>query len=149
MESFHHQYEDTGLLGMNIVGRPYKNGPGTCTTMWDFLHIGMMDWARLGQKVVHQQELDQAKVNMKAQLLFNMDGATNSAKDIAKQVFYYGRRVPLEEMYARIDDVQPVNVQEVLQHYYTARKPVVAMTGYLGYMPHYDGIVHWTYKYWY
>jgi predicted Zn-dependent peptidase len=149
MASFFNQYEDTGLIGMAISGRPYVNGPDLATTMWDFLHISMMDWARLGQKVVHQQELDQAKVNMKAQLLFNMDGATNSAKDIAKQVFHYGRRVPLDEMHARIDDVTAANIQEVLQHYYFARKPVVAMTGYLGYMPHYDGIVHWTYKYWY
>jgi hypothetical protein len=38
--------------------------------------------------------------------------------------------VPLEEMYARIDDIAPVNIQETLQHYLTNRKPVFSLYGY-------------------
>lgn len=146
---FFNQYEDTGLVGQYIVARTYKTAPDLANSLWDILQYSMCDWARLAQKSVHNQELDQAKVNMKSQLLFNQDGATNSFEDIGKQVLHFGRRVPLDEMYARIDDITPTNLMEVLQHYYYARRPVVSAYGYIYIFPAYDGICHWTWKYWY
>jgi predicted Zn-dependent peptidase len=149
VRSFYHAYEDTGLSGMQFVARPWTTGPGWAGSVHDILHYTMTEYSRLAQKCVHQQELDQAKVNMKSQLLFNQDGATNTFQDIGKQVFHFGRRVPLDEMYARIDDITSTNMQEVLQHYYYGRRPVLSCNGYLYIIPGYDNVIHWTYKYWY
>ncbi|PBJ69822.1 mitochondrial processing peptidase, beta [Trypanosoma cruzi cruzi] len=146
---FLQQYKDTGLCGMYIVGRPAQSGPGDAGAMIEVFQYTMAEWCRICQKMLHQHELEQAKVNLKSQLLFNMDGSTNSAEDIGKQVLHYGRRIPLEEMYARIDDVTPTNVQEVLQHYFYSRKPVYSYLGYCAYIPGYDWTQHWSYKYWY
>lgn len=147
--SFLKQYEDTGLCGMYFVARPWATGPGWAGSVHDILQYTMLEWSRLAQKAIHDQELTQAKVNMKSQLLFNQDGSTNTFEDIGRQVFHYGRRVPLDEMYARIDDITATNMQEVLQHYYYGRRPVMSCNGYLYIIPGYDNIVHWTYKFWY
>merc|ERR1712146_323247 len=85
--------------------------------------------ARLGAKTVDEHELAQAKVSFKAQLMFNMDGAHNSAKDLARQTFLFGRRVPLEEWFERIDDISAGNVHETLGHYVIHRRPVLSFYG--------------------
>eukprot|EP00331_Platyophrya_macrostoma_P022533 CAMPEP_0176453322 /NCGR_PEP_ID=MMETSP0127-20121128/29154_1 /TAXON_ID=938130 /ORGANISM="Platyophrya macrostoma, Strain WH" /LENGTH=486 /DNA_ID=CAMNT_0017842129 /DNA_START=34 /DNA_END=1494 /DNA_ORIENTATION=- len=147
--SFLKQYGDAGLCGMYLVARPCQTGAGDASILHEILQYTMSEWCRISQKVLHQVELDQAKVNLKSQLLFNMDGSSNTAEDIGRQVLYHGRRIPLEEMYNRIDDITAANVQEVLQHYFFSRKPVFSYMGYVYPMPGYDWTHHWTYKYWY
>ena len=93
-------------------------------------------------KVIHAHRLEQAKVNFKSQLLFNQDGATNSAIDIARQVFHLGRRVPLAEAYARIDDIDQNNMYEVLNHYVCGRYPVISLNGNFYPFPGYDWMCH-------
>lgn len=147
--TFLKQYSDAGLCGMNLVLRPAQTGMGDAGILQEIMQYSMSEWTRFSQKVLHEVELDQAKVNVKSQLLFNMDGSSNTAEDIGRQVLFHGRRVPLEEMYSRIDDITATNVQEVLQHYFYARKPVFSYNGYVYPMPGYDWTHHWTYKYWY
>ncbi|EPY24850.1 mitochondrial processing peptidase [Strigomonas culicis] len=142
-------YKDEGLCGMYVVGRPAMGGPGDAGVMVEVLQYTIAEWCRFAQKMLHDHELAQAKVNLKAQLLFNMDGSANAAQDIGRQVLHLGRRVPLTEMYDRIDDTTGTNVQEVLQHYFYGRKPVYSYLGYLSQIPNYDWTQHWTYKYWY
>lgn len=142
-------YKDEGLCGMYVVGRPATGGPGDAGVMVEVIQYTIAEWCRFAQKMLHEHEFAQAKVNLKAQLLFNMDGSANSAQDIGRQVLHLGRRVPLTEMYDRIDDTTATNVQEVLQHYFYGRKPVFSYLGYLSQIPNYDWTQHWTYKYWY
>lgn len=145
---FLNQYSDSGLCGMYIVGRPHSTG-GSADSMQEIWQYTMHEWCRMTQKVMHEQELEQAKVNLKAQLLFNQDGASNSAQDIGRQALYFGRRVPLAEMFARIDDITTTNVQETLGHYFFARRPVYSFLGYTYPLGAYDMTSNWTYKYWY
>lgn len=138
MSPFHLTYEDTGLLGSYLVGRQMMSNPGLAKTMTDSLEAQMNDFARLGAKTVDEHELAQAKVSFKAQLMFNMDGAHNSAKDLARQTFLFGRRVPLEEWFERIDDISAGNVHETLGHYVIHRRPVLSFYGYFSGTPNYD-----------
>jgi len=146
MQPFYSLYEDTGLLGLHIVCRPEDCG-GSATNMWDYIQYTMGDLCRLTQKICAPHELEQAKVNYKATLLMALDGPTNNAEDIATQVLLRNRRVPIEEMFARIDDVTPTNMMETLQHYYYSRRPVLSHAGYVYQTPSYDQVIHWTYKY--
>jgi predicted Zn-dependent peptidase len=127
--TFLHQYEDTGLFGGYVVGRNLNQTKGLNRMAAEALEIAISDYGRLAKKGIDQTEFEQAKVNLKAQLLFNTDGATNTAKELGHQTIYYGRRMPLEEAYARIDDVTASNLQEVLQHYFLDRKPVFSIYG--------------------
>jgi len=145
IKAFHLAYEDTGLSGTYLVGRPFRAGYHSMQSFSDLLHMQMLEYNRMASKVIHPQELDQAKANYKSQLLFNMDGSTQSAIDAASQVFHLGRRVPLSEMYERIDDITPTNMQEVMGHYLGGKFPVFGMNGGFGqYMPGYDMISRWT-----
>lgn len=146
---FLHSYKDEGLCGMYVVGRQATGGPGDGAVIVEVIQYTIAEWCRLAQKMIHDNELAQAKVNLKSQLLFNMDGSGNSAQDIGRQVLYFNRRVPLTEMYDRIDDITATNVQEVLQHYFYGRKPVYSYLGYISAIPNYDWTQHWSYKYWY
>eukprot|EP00656_Telonema_subtile_P038270 TRINITY_DN4295_c0_g1_i4.p2 TRINITY_DN4295_c0_g1~~TRINITY_DN4295_c0_g1_i4.p2 ORF type:complete len:135 (-),score=27.57 TRINITY_DN4295_c0_g1_i4:514-918(-) len=134
---------------MYLVARPCMTSPNDAGSVQEIWQYTMADWCRMTQKMMHQQELDQAKVNYKAQLLFNQDGSTNSATDIGRQVLQLGRRVPLNEQFARVDDITVTNVQEVLQHYFFARRPVYSLMGYAYPLPTYEYSSMWTYKYWY
>lgn len=146
--TFLNQYSDIGLCGMYLVGRPASlHGDGS--NMQEIWQYTMSEWCRITQKLLHHQELEQAKVNLKSQILFNMDGGSNSAADIGKQVLYHGRRVPVAELFNRIDDITPTNVQEVLQHYFYARAPVYSFLGYTYPLANYEWSTMWTYKYWY
>ena len=146
---FFNCYEDVGLLGKAITGRVAPTGPGSAMNFYDYIQLTMMEFTRLSQKSVHQSELDAAKVMYKSQLLMGHDGATNSFEDIANQLFYRGRRVPIHEMFARIDDITPTNMMEVMQHYWYSRRPVLSYSGYVYMTPAYDIAVHWTYRYLY
>lgn len=142
-------YEDTGLVGMYLVGRPYQTGPGCDSAMQDIMQYSMAEWCRMSQKTIGDHELDQGKINFKSQLLFNQDGSSNTFKDIGRQLFHHGRRVPLDELFARIDDVTSDNVMEVMQHYFYSRRPVVSIMGQVYPLPNYDWMSYWTYKWWY
>lgn len=147
--AFNKQYSDTGLCGGYFVTRQMPTGPGDATSHMEFWQVIMAEYCRMSQKLLHNVELEQSKVNLKAQLLYNMDGTSNSAEDIARQVQLYGRRIPLTEWYARIDDITSTNVQEVLNHYFYAHMPVYSHMGYTYPLPGYDWSHHWTYKYFY
>ncbi|KNH07535.1 mitochondrial processing peptidase [Perkinsela sp. CCAP 1560/4] len=146
---FFHSYEDVGLLGKAFTGRPEPTGTGIANNFMDYVQLTMMEFTRMSQKAVHPNELEAAKVMYKSQLLMGHDGATNSFEDISKQIFYRGRRVPIAEMFARVDDITPTNVMEVLQHYYYSRRPVLSYSGYVYMTPSYDLVLHWTNKYFY
>ena len=144
VNAFHLPYEDIGLTGTYVVGRQWKSGYCSYLSFADLVEVQMKEYNRLANKVVHQQELDQAKAKFKAQLLLNQDGAHNSAVDAAQQIFHLGRRVPLTEMYARIDDITPSNVHEVMGHYFGSRPPVFGFNGNFYPMPGYDMLSRWT-----
>eukprot|EP00672_Neobodo_designis_P016372 CAMPEP_0174849530 /NCGR_PEP_ID=MMETSP1114-20130205/16508_1 /TAXON_ID=312471 /ORGANISM="Neobodo designis, Strain CCAP 1951/1" /LENGTH=487 /DNA_ID=CAMNT_0016083889 /DNA_START=38 /DNA_END=1501 /DNA_ORIENTATION=+ len=143
LDSYYHQYSDTGLLGMKGAGRQVKSHPHYARSMGDIFGNAVWDWSRIARKAIDHTELAQAKVNYKAQLMYNLDGTHNNAKDLARQVHLYGRRVPLEEMFTRIDDLSPSNVQETLSHYFIDRKPVYSFYGYFYPEFGYDVLQHY------
>ena len=144
LNAFCNIYEDTGLFGVYVVGRAMKSGYGYNMAFYDMLEVQIKEYTRMCAKACHQQEIDQAKVKFKSQLLFNQDGGRLTAHDIAEQVFLLGRRVPISEMYARIDDIDQNNLYEVGNHYYAGRPPVFAFNGNFYPVPGYEYISRHT-----
>jgi len=145
--AFNTAFEDTGLCGHFVTTRCAVSDPcHQAAVVWETCQYTFMDTNRIAQRTMTAEELEYAKVNYKSQLLFNCDGSTNTAEDIGRQVLSLGRRVSVDEMFARIDDTTRQNIMETLQHYYTHCRPVVSWHGCLPYTPAYSDISNYTGK---
>merc|ERR1711948_176360 len=63
-----------------------------------------MEWMRLCT-TVSDFEVQRAKDLLKTNMLLQLDGTTSVCEDIGRQMLCYGRRIPQNEMEARIDAV--------------------------------------------
>ena len=56
-----------------------------------------------------------AKMQLKYNILQQMDGTSPSAEEIGRQMITFGRRMNLAETFARIDAIEPADVQRVAE----------------------------------
>eukprot|EP00096_Caligus_rogercresseyi_P003989 TRINITY_DN180_c0_g1_i1.p1 TRINITY_DN180_c0_g1~~TRINITY_DN180_c0_g1_i1.p1 ORF type:complete len:477 (+),score=141.93 TRINITY_DN180_c0_g1_i1:737-2167(+) len=119
-QSFNTCYKDTGLWGIYFVA-------GKMTQKEFTWHI-QQEWIRLCTSVT-DFEVDRAKNLLKTNMLLQMDGTTPICEDIGRQMLAYGRRVPQDELEARIDAVDAKLVKDVCFKYIYDRCPVVAAVG--------------------
>merc|ERR1711907_397458 len=103
--SFNTTYQNTGLFGVY--------GVSDHTTVENFLYIQMQELVRMGHKV-SEYEINRAKAQLKTSLSMQLSEGTSAVcEDIGRQVLTYGRRVPMEEMFARIDAVDADAINRV------------------------------------
>lgn len=73
-----------------------------------------MEWMRLCT-TVSDFEVQRAKDLLKTNMLLQLDGTTSVCEDIGRQMLCYGRRIPQNEMEARIDVSRCVSFRLVIQ----------------------------------
>jgi len=106
--AFNTTYSNTGLFGVYGVA-DHKN-------VEDFLYCTMNELVRLVHKV-SDWEIERAKNQLKTTLAMQLDGSSAVCEDIGRQVLTYGRRLPLAELFARIDAVDVSAVNRVASTY--------------------------------
>jgi len=117
--AFNTNYLDTGLFGMYAVGAP--------ETAEDMAWVMINNLTRMVY-TVEEDSLMRARNQIKAQILFSQDGTSGVAEDIGRQLLVYGRRIPKEELFARIDAVTPDAVRRVAERViYNKDLAIVAM----------------------
>jgi processing peptidase subunit beta len=94
---------------------------------------------------VEEDQLERAKATLKTNLLLSLDDTSQIAEDIGRQVLCYGRRVPIDEMFARIDAVDESTVMRVASEYVFDREMAVSSMGPVGYLPDYNWMRRRTY----
>lgn len=94
--AFNTTYSNTGLFGVYGVAEH--------ADVEDFLYIALQEMVRMTHKV-SDWEVDRAKNQLKTTLAMQLDSTSAACEDIGRQVLTYGRRLPLEELFARIDAV--------------------------------------------
>lgn len=67
-------------------------------------------------------------------------GTTPICEDIGRQILCYGRRIPLHELEARINNVTAKNIRDVCTKYFVNRSPAVAAVGPIEKLPEYEQI---------
>ncbi|KAF4533182.1 hypothetical protein B566_EDAN001724 [Ephemera danica] len=130
-QSFHICYKETGLWGIY-----WKCDKLSCE---DMLFNLQSQWMHLCTTVT-EAEVERARNILKTRLLLQLDGSTGTCKDIGRQVLNYGRRVPLHELEARIENVTAQQVRDVCQKYVYDKCPAVAAVGPVENLPDYNRI---------
>eukprot|EP01120_Amphizonella_sp_Union-15-10_P008699 TRINITY_DN316_c0_g1_i3.p1 TRINITY_DN316_c0_g1~~TRINITY_DN316_c0_g1_i3.p1 ORF type:complete len:201 (-),score=48.31 TRINITY_DN316_c0_g1_i3:79-681(-) len=137
LSSFNTCYNSTGLFGAYFV-TDEKNA-ANCT------YEVMNEWQRIGKQGLSKEELAIAKTKVKSALLMQLDGSSNIAEDIGRNLIALGRRLEPVEMFRRIDAITEADISRIQDEYLYDADPAVTAIGPLDTMPDYNQIRGWTY----
>jgi processing peptidase subunit alpha len=107
--AFHHCYGDSGLFGIAIAVEPSFNAyiPSIISRE---LESVCNPTSRGG---VRQEELTRAKNQLKSSLMMSLESRLVEVEDLGRQVQVSGKRVTVEEMCEKIDQVDMTNLGRV------------------------------------
>ncbi|KAI9296735.1 hypothetical protein K502DRAFT_363906 [Neoconidiobolus thromboides FSU 785] len=118
--SFNTSYSDTGLWGIYLISENKKQ-------LDDLVHFTLNEWNRLTTTVT-DGEVARAKQQLKAGLLFSLDGTTPAFEDMARQIITTGSRIEPSEVASKIDKLTADDVRRVASEYLWDRE--VAVVGH-------------------
>lgn len=128
-QSFNTCYTDTGLWGIYFVAEPMQ--------IDDMVFNIQSEWMRLCSSVT-EFEVQRAKNLLRTNMLLMLDGSTPICEDIGRQMLCYNRRIPLDELEARIQSVNAETIKEVCSKYIYDKCPAVAAVGPVEALPDYN-----------
>lgn len=136
LTTFNTQYSDTGLFGVYATAEP----------------VGMHDLAAsIVESItgfayhVDDVRLEEAKNQLKMNMMSQLDGSTVICEDIGRQVLTYGRRMHPTEIVARIDAVDANAIKLAANRYFYDRDFALAAVGNLHELPDYNWLRRRTY----
>lgn len=141
ISAFWTPYSDAGLLGFYAIaepGKPYSHNFDIAAT------LGMREIVRITQKI-SDEEFERAKNQLKVQTLLGLDGTTNIADDIGRQVLTFGQRTPLSTTFENINAMQKSELVTCAHNIIYDKDCVVAVIGDLSQVPPYDRMRRLTY----
>jgi predicted Zn-dependent peptidase len=94
--AFHAPYSDTGMFGL-YAGTDTSDLP-------ELMRVIVAEIANAAYALT-EPEVDRAKAQMKASLLMALESSGARAEQLARQMYAWGRPVPIEELVARIEAV--------------------------------------------
>jgi len=135
--AFNTSYTDTGLFGVYVVGR----GDDLDDIGEEVLYNTTTMCFKVNESALHN-----AKNMLKTTMVAQLDGTSATAEDIGRQLLVYGRRIPLAEMFARIDSVDANAIKRVANKYFYDRELGVASMGPVDSFPDYNWLRRRTYR---
>lgn len=108
--SFKQSYRDTGLYGIYV---------GTDKDYVDHVRElveGELD--KLKEDPISEQELSEAKSQLKGKLMLSLESMSNRMSRLAKSEIYFNRYVTLDELVKNIDEVEPDEIQHFAQSFF-------------------------------
>jgi len=118
--AFNTNYNDAGLFGIYATSKP--------DTLDDLCYVIMHEFGRLIYRV-DPDDVARARNQLKSSLLLHLDGTSAIAEDIGRQMLTYGRRLPLAELFARIDAVDADTVKRVASRFICDKEVAIAAMG--------------------
>jgi predicted Zn-dependent peptidase len=118
--AFHAPYSDTGMFGL-YAGTDAADVPELMRVV-----VGEIGNAA---KSLTEAEVERAKVQMKASLLMALESSGARAEQLARQMFAWGRPVPLEELVARIEAVTVERAAAAGRALLARGKPAISVLG--------------------
>ncbi|XP_073397159.1 mitochondrial-processing peptidase subunit alpha isoform X2 [Dendrobates tinctorius] len=128
--SYHHSYEDTGLLCIHASAGPHQ--------VREMVEIITREFTLMAGSV-GEVELNRAKAQLKSMLMMNLESRPVIFEDVGRQVLATGKRKLPHELCSLISKVQASDIKRVATKMLRT-KPAVAALGDLSELPDYDQI---------
>jgi len=136
VSAFNTQYSDTGLFGVHAVCE------GTLQdALMHYITTSMTDLCYH----CSEDQLENAKTQLKMTMLSQLDGSTVVCEDIGRQVLTYDRRMHPQETLARIEAVDSNAVKRCANRYFLDRDFALAAVGPIFELPDYNVLRRRTY----
>jgi predicted Zn-dependent peptidase len=134
--AFNTNYKDTGLFGVYAVAK--------ADCLDDLAFAIMQEMSKLSYRVT-EEDVIRARNQLKSSLQLHLDGSTAVAEDIGRQLLVYGRRIPIPELFARIDAVDASTVRRVANRFIFDQDVAIAAMGPIQGLPDYNWFRRRTY----
>jgi predicted Zn-dependent peptidase len=118
--AFHAPYSDTGMFGL-YAGTDAADVP-------ELMRV-VVDQITNAAETVTEAEVARAKAQMKAGLLMALESSSTRAEQLARQMFAWGRPIPLEELVGRIDAVTVESARAAGRALIRRGRPAIAALG--------------------
>jgi predicted Zn-dependent peptidase len=118
--AFHAPYSDTGMFGL-YAGTDAADVP-------ELMRVVVGEIASAVESI-NETEIARAKAQMKAGLLMALESSSTRAEQLARQMFAWGRPIPLDELVARIEAVTVESVRAAGRELIDRGRPAVAALG--------------------
>jgi predicted Zn-dependent peptidase len=129
--SFASSYRDTGFLGIYA-------GTGEQETA-ELVPVMCEETMKLIDAPT-EAELVRARAQLKASLMMALESCFAQSEELARQLLIFNRRIPPEEIIAKIDAVDIAAIRRVGRRLLTGGGPTLAAIGPLGRLPSLDAI---------
>ncbi|XP_008805107.2 probable mitochondrial-processing peptidase subunit beta, mitochondrial [Phoenix dactylifera] len=136
MMAFNTNYKDTGLFGVYAVAKP--------DCLDDLAYAIMYEISKMSYRV-SEADVTRARNQLKSSLQLHIDGTSPVAEDIGRQLLTYGRRIPVAELFARIDAVDASTVKRVANRFIFDQDVSIAAMGPIQSLPDYNWFRRRTY----
>lgn len=120
--AFHWGFSDTGVFGVHAATGG-ENLPELMPVIIDEL--------RNASQVIHQQEIDRARAQIRAQLLMGQESPAARAGQIARQMMLYGRPIPNDELMERLSGITCERLTDLAGRLFFDTVPTLAAIGQL------------------
>ena len=118
--TFHAPYADTGMFGLYA---------GTDAADLPELMRVVVDEINNASETITEAEIARAKTQMKAGLLMALESSSARTEQLARQIFAWGRPIPLDELIARIEAVTVESARAAGRALISRGRPSIAAIG--------------------
>ncbi len=130
--SFHWGFRDTGVFGISAATGE-SDAPALVETTLDEVARAI--------RGIDEAEVARARAQLRAGLLMTLESPAARAGQIARQIMFHGRPLPLDELVHKINAVTPAMVCEFLDRMVAKGAPTVAAIGPIVDVPKREAIV--------
>ena len=118
--AFHWGFSDTGIFGIHAA---------TGSDDIPQLVPVIIDELRKSSETIHQQEIDRARAQIRAQLLMGQESPSARAGQIARQMILYGRPIPNPEMMERLAGITTERLTDLAGRLFFDTMPTLSAVG--------------------
>ncbi|MBO6548939.1 MAG: insulinase family protein [Rhizobiales bacterium] len=119
--SFHSSYEDAGLFGLYVACDKKRQLEAT--------EVMLNEIATLCESGLNLTELNRAKAQLKSSLAMSLESSAVRAEQLARQILFFNRVIPVSELIEEIDAVTLEMCQDLMKRVVSETEPTIALVG--------------------